>query len=501
LGTNPRAAHRSYAIAPAADPAEADSTEVTPATPGLGARRTYRGSDRTVTMPNVSSVRDVARGGAVVPVPVTVRVGDAVVAGSVDVAYQGGLHYEVGESRADPLRCGQDVGFCPHLDEAMESTRALLEARQIRTGLQGLGDARDDAGGVLEADHAVSEAAVDAAVGAGETGSSWAEDPTGFQAAYNEARARRQRGEPAIPYMAENATDGLGARDGGRPFGIEMEFEIDPSVNRARALQAIADDLHAEGLLRQPRQAAYHESSDYSQWRFEQDPTVHGEIITPIMYDEPESWAQLSKVCDIVRRHGGRATRRTGGHVHVGVADYDHILENHRRLLRSYHEHEDTLFRLSQNPDRGAHRPIGWCQPNAELGSFRPAANVAAFAGQNGHSRAMNFGGAASGSADSHVEFRMWDSTLDPAVIQTQVKLSLGMTQASFASRQPAGAPEPLGAHRAANAGRGRARLRGEAWEADTKGFRGMVDRMFRRDADKVQATALFAVTKWQRRG
>ena len=70
----------------------------------------------------------------------------------------------------------------------------------------------------------------------------------------------------------------------------------------------------------------------------------------------------------------------------------------------------------------------------------------------------MNFGGAASGSSSSHVEYRMWDSSLDPGTIQTQVKLSLGMTQAAFASPQPAGAPMPVGAHRAANAGLGRGR-------------------------------------------
>ncbi len=79
-------------------------------------------------------------------------------------------------------------------------------------------------------------------------------------------------------------------------------------MNRPAALQAIADDLHRQGLLRSPRQTGYHSSADYRRWRFEHDSTVDGEIISPIMYDEPHSWAQLAKVCDVVGRHGGRPT-------------------------------------------------------------------------------------------------------------------------------------------------------------------------------------------------
>ncbi len=94
----------------------------------------------------------------------------------------------------------------------------------------------------------------------------------------------------------------------------------------------------------------------------------------------------------------------------------------------------------------------------------------------------------------------MWDSSLDPGVIQTQVKLSLGMAQAAFASSGEPSAAEPLGTHRSNNTGLGRGgRLRGDAWSRDTRSFRSMLDRIFSRDADKEQATALFAATRWQR--
>jgi hypothetical protein len=111
----------------------------------------------------------------------------------------------------------------------------------------------------------------------------------------------------------------------------------------------------------------------------------------------------------------------------------------------------------------------------------------------------LNFG-AVGGSHSDHVEFRMWDSSLDPGVIQAQVNMSLGLAQAAFASRGEPVASEPLGSHRSANASLGRGnRLRGEAWGRDTHRFRSMLDRIFSRDADKEQATALFASTRWQR--
>ena len=78
------------------------------------------------------------------------------------------------------------------------------------------------------------------------------------------------------------------------------------------------------------------------------------------------------------------------------------------------------------------------------------------------------------------------------------------MTQAALATRggSAPGPAEPIGTHRAANAELSRgARLRGEAWQRDTHGFRRLVDRVFTRDVDKAQATALFAVTRWQRAG
>ena len=344
----------------------------------------------------------------------------------------------------------------------------------------------------------------------------YSENMEAFQAAYNEAKARKERGEPPIPYLTENATGGLGARNGGRGFGVELEFDFEAGVDRYTANQNIARDLHQAGLLQSPVQAGYHADavfnrqtgesetppSAYLRWRFERDQTVSGEIISPIMYDEPQSWEQLQKVADIIKRNGGRATVRTGGHVHVACDNYDHSPKNHNNLLRLFKRNEDNLYRLASNPKRGRHRGTDWCSPNSV--PAQDYTEVSRVRGSNdSHNIGLNFH-AVKGTEHDHVEYRMWDGSLDPAVIQSQIKVSLAMTEAAFraeAGTFTATQPEAVGQHQRYNRehyGQPR-QLRGTAWERDTQGFREMADTLFTREEDKKQLTALFAITKWQK--
>lgn len=217
------------------------------------------------------------------------------------------------------------------------------------------------------------------------------------------------------------------------------------------------------------------------------------------MYDEPQSWQDLQTVCEIVRRNGGVATVRTGAHVHVGVGDYDHRVENHSNLVGVYRQNEDNLYRLAQNPEARQHRGTRWCSPSSvPARGFRDIHHATSM--YSDHNTALNFGAVRGGRGD-HVEFRMYDGSLDPGTIQAQVKTSLAVTQVAFESSEnevnkPA---EPKGTHRDQNPTY--SRLSGEAWDNSTKSFRKMCDRFFSRNEDKAQVTALFAVTRWQRRG
>jgi len=92
----------------------------------------------------------------------------------------------------------------------------------------------------------------------------------------------------------------------------------------------------------------------------------------------------------------------------------------------------------------------------------------------------------------------MYDGSLDPAVIQSQIKLSLGITDAALRHESNAfgTVQEPLGTHKTNNRGAGR--LEGAAWENDTQNVRQLLDTIFSREEDKAQAASLFASTKWQ---
>ncbi|MFI1258956.1 amidoligase family protein [Streptomyces netropsis] len=341
---------------------------------------------------------------------------------------------------------------------------------------------------------------------------SYEEDFDAFQRAYDAARERATRGEGAIPYLTEDVTGGLGAREGGRAFGVELEFDVDGGYeDRREARERIALDMYQAGLSRDEGVHEYHaqESAGYTDaanaWRMEADCTVSGEIVSPILYDEPATWQNLATVCEIVDRHGGHASFRTGGHVHVGMHDFGHDVANHYRLMQTYRAYEDVLFRLAQNPGApgNQHRGSQWCAPNyvpsQGYGSMYDVGEYAA------RGEALNLS-AAHGYRSDHGEFRLWDGSLSPSVIQTQVKLSLGITAAAVrdagSAQEPArGNPVRLGGHRQRlrEAGLLGRRLNGEQWRESTLNFRRLVDEVFHRSQDKEQATALFASTRWQR--
>jgi hypothetical protein len=334
-----------------------------------------------------------------------------------------------------------------------------------------------------------------------------------FQEDYNAAKARLAAGEQVVPYLTENATDGLGSPDGGRGFGAELEFVMDPNLSyyeRAEALSNIGRELQEAGLTHSEFQQEYHSaaSNGYTTehqggWSFEEDGSVDGEIVSPIMYDTPETWANLKTVCDILERNGARVDTRVGAHVHVSTHNYDHTVENHNRLLGMFHEHEDDIYRLASNPERGTHRSAGhssYAEPNPRRATGYANVNQAASANWGYH--ALNFRSMMAGGTSDHIEFRVWDGSLKPEVIQSQIKMSLAMTEAAF--RDTDYTPEghaPFGSTRRAHRQEHGAqrRLTGEDWHASTERVRGLADRLFRRREDKAQLAAMFAVTKWQR--
>lgn len=495
-----------------------------------GSVRNYRGESGSFTTTNITDTRAAARlnsQGVQVsvnafisrvsgPDGISRHAGHALVAGTAVVTYNGrGRGYtatavaQPGDTGRDQLRCDcSDYRAnydCVHVRQAVQDLNTRLNQTSLRERHL-LGPAIAEVNAALAAD---LDQSVTAQTFSRE---SWVHTPTygddhaAFQADYKAARDRQAAGDAAVPYMTENATGGLGARDGGRGFGVELEFDFGPGVASGSATEAIARDLYAAGLSRHQHRRGYQaqRADGYTEahngWSFEYDSTVGGELVSPIMHDDPQHWENLAKACEIIKRHGGVVTQRTGSHVHVSTGNYNHTVANHNRLLGAFAENEDVLYRLSSNPERGTHRGPSWCAPNrVPTSGYRDISH--ARSGNNSHNIGLNMQSVAGRNSD-HVEFRTWDASLDPAIIQTQIKVSLGVTEAAFRDNtyQP-GAHTPMGSHRAHNRSEHGAtrRLTGDAWRQDVAGYKSFADRIFARDEDKAQMTALFSVTKWQR--
>lgn len=339
---------------------------------------------------------------------------------------------------------------------------------------------------------------------------SYADNFDAFAADHAAALARKAAGEPVIPLMTSNVLNGEFTRESGRGFGVEIEFDFPPGIDRAAALRAIGRELYAAGLTRTAHQQEYHAAEERGYvdvhergWSFEEDGTVAGEIVSPIMYDEPKTWETLPLVAEIVKRNGGIASIKTGSHVHVSAPHMTPQVAT--ELMHSTNVHEDLLYRLSQNPERTEHRPMKWCGPNDDVpqGGYTNMESQVQYVGWL-HRNGVNLNGV-HGSASDHPEMRYWDGTLDPAAIQAQIKMSCAMV---LAAERNAGLTrthavrESLGSHhtrmKATLAGT-RRRLTSDELREDTATFRSFVDTMFTRREDKAQVAALFAITSWQR--
>ena len=499
----------------------------------------YQGTPVNLRIPSPAQMMAGARASdtSTVRANVIATIGDETLEGQVAILYEGrGRGYMVspitfrGDSGTDNLRCScrdyRTRGTCLHLNAVTDNMMTLIQGQNRFTAAQ-------IASGTVRATTNIG-ASYDASMTAKEraearwtpVSKSYEENPELFQKFYDEAKAAKDAfvaskasGDPIaypVPYIKENAFGGIGQR-GGRGFGTELEFDFPDSMSqtqRTNARRGIGAALYAAGLTSSQGQT-YHGSqrSGYATehargWAFENDISVNGgEIISPIMYDEPETWENLEKVCNIIKEHGGIATTSAGSHVHVGAGDYNHTVSNHNHLLQAYAENEDLLFRLSSSPETGTHRGKSYCTPNRVSSSPYSSLTRVRSDHANSHFTAINFENV-KGESKDHIEFRTFDATLNPAVIQAQIGMSLYLTEGALRdSSTPASLTQkslPIGTMRRNNSSR--TRLTGEAWNESTKAVRSFIDHFVPGASDgneegnirARQIVSLFAMTKWQ---
>lgn len=347
----------------------------------------------------------------------------------------------------------------------------------------------------------------------------YASDHRAFQAVYSAARTRFKNGENPLTetYQTENV---LPFHSEPIPFGVEIEFDADSGYENgewdddedAYTDCALAQTFYERGWTPTPQQEGYHarynstSRSHRGGWRFEHDGSVSGgEMISPILTDTPETWNTLRDVVDTIKSHGGTSSRQVGAHVHVDTTTIQDDVEKFTRLLRIFWVFEDVLFRLAANPHgTGFHRGVSYCVPNRlQASGYEDLRTLVRTNGSHNH--AINTSSVTSYGV-GHVEMRLWDGSLDPAVIQAHIKISVAMVAAAADSSIDAILdtliPEPRGTHRSVRReinenNRAGANLSGRAWRGDTERFRQFVDMLFTRPEDKAQITTLFSMNKW----
>jgi hypothetical protein len=331
----------------------------------------------------------------------------------------------------------------------------------------------------------------------------------------------KPNGAPIIPYFRENVLNGMCTRESGVGFGVEIEYDLPDNIEwrqREQLQEEIGEALYVHNITSSDWMRDAHSSSEdgyadthtdaYGRgtWSWEEDGSCSGEIVSPLMYDEPETWEKLEKVINILKQHGATATARTGAHVHVGTGMYNGDPRAYTELARLTNQHEDVLYRLAADPVKGTHRRNGYSQPLPRVpkSGFSDVHSLTSWQELTvGRYAVVNFANCTGGVSD-HAEFRIFDGTLEPGTMQAQIKLAVATTYAAkrIASEgtDTQRRKEPWGSHIAR-----KPNIFSESLETktprelaeDSETTRSFLDTIFNRREDKAHLTAIYTHTSW----
>lgn len=311
----------------------------------------------------------------------------------------------------------------------------------------------------------------------------------------------------------------------GREFGIEIEYSIDTwgdaqddndddkdddsywsdwgQDGKSSIPKDVANGLFDDGLTSHADIEQYGSIRGYytreinGGWTAEEDSTVNGgEIISPILTHSGPAWDSVQRVCDRIRNCGGTDSHAAGSHVTVGAPDFHDSPAILNRLTALVYHYQADLGVMAAGDHGRSH--LGRSEYAAHLPAPPPMGYVNASDAHRqlgGRYRTLNLthiNDADSGSwtdpNDTRIEFRLWDSTLDPGRIQAQAKISTALVDFAAAGGQTAGDHPD---YRIASVPAPHHDPRG--FSEATRAVRTLIDQLFHRDRDKKQAMALWA--------
>jgi hypothetical protein len=312
-------------------------------------------------------------------------------------------------------------------------------------------------------------------------------------------RTLERSAQAPLTYEYENALNG--SRNS---FGIELEFV-------GGNADAIARELHQLGICGYDHRVRYHAPSIPGKWKLENDGSVSsgaggGELVSPVLYDTPETWRTIQTICEVARRHGAAIDNRCGGHVHIGMDPLDTTRQRWKRFFKSISSFEDVLYRLaggslgrirsgyrryasqfSLNATRGA-------SSNFMMETDNDVSRLATNISQHNRFFGINLTNIADPNKPNTIELRYFNGSLDPAQIQANVKISNGIITAAQKARTRSNPSETMK--------RRGEMLRDEQYEnsnrQDHSMIKNFVDIFFTRKQDKDHIIGVYAKNTWR---
>lgn len=363
----------------------------------------------------------------------------------------------------------------------------------------------------------------------------FAQDFDSFKSIYREC-ALNENGvtHPVLLPMIEGEIDSYGITRGNksRTFGIEIEIdfpeESERNIGESKRLlheRLVAANLAFDIPMRSNNWhvAQRRENPDgsvgYSDarngWSVEFDRTVDDydglrgcELVSPVLYNTPETWADIEEVINILNELGAKTNVKHGLHVNISTRGMDE--ESVVRLIKLNNAFEDVLYRLAHTDEIGnTHRGRSYCTPiqphHAETyeslhyaNQHRSIINLAASEAHLSERRRRS---------SARLEFRMFDGTLNAGRIQANVTLAFAMVRWAIAQDITPELPRyEIGHHvlqRGTTVRQGRVqratarRLTGDAWKESTLAFREMLDMLALSPEQNKQLITIYKASRW----
>mgnify|MGYP005780111251 CR=1 FL=1 len=130
-------------------------------------------------------------------------------------------------------------------------------------------------------------------------------------------------------------------------FGVEIEYE--------NLLKTFVDKYVTKNL----------ESWDS---KYDLSVKLGGEISSPILHNDLESWKELKQICDYLKKKKADTGVNTGGHIHVGAHILGEDIKNWQTFIKIYIAYEHILFRFLYGDKINARKSLNeYAPPTADL--------------------------------------------------------------------------------------------------------------------------------------